>query len=181
VPQVTWPSSRSFLEEKRLPELTVSVLAGIGSALIVLTGYHFFVAAPCLRAVRTTLGTHDGLLGGGGAEPATQRVNSLEAAAAAADRELKALTARIEALEKVAQSETPRIGFLRYNAFADVGSDQSYALALLTRDGDGVVLSSIYSREETRTYGKAVVNFQASQEASGEERSAIAAAKAAAS
>jgi hypothetical protein len=157
------------------------VLAGIGSALIVLAGYHFLVAAPRLQAVRTTLGTHDELLGGGGAEPATQRVNALEAATAAADRELKALTVRIEALEKVAQSETPRIGFLRYNAFADVGSDQSYALALLTRDGDGVVLSSIYSREETRTYGKAVVKFQASQEASAEERSAIAAAKAAAS
>ena len=157
------------------------MLAGIGSALIVLAGYHFLVAAPRLRAVQTTLGTHDGLLGGGGAEPATQRINALEAAGAAADRELKALSARIEALEKVAQSETPRVGFLRYNAFADVGSDQSYALALLTRDGDGVVLSSIYSREETRTYGKAVLKFQTAQEASDEERSAIAQAKAAAS
>jgi hypothetical protein len=157
------------------------VLAGIGSALIVLAGYHFLVAVPRLRAVRTILGTHDGLLGGGGAEPATQRLNTLEAAAAGADRELKALIVRIEALEKVAQSETPRIGFLRYNAFEDVGSDQSYALALLTGEGDGVVLSSIYSREETRTYGKAVVKFQATQEASAEERSAIAAAKAAAS
>ena len=153
----------------------------MGCALIALAGYHFLVAAPRLRAVRGMLGTHDGLLGGGGAEPATQRVNSLEAAAAAAGRELKALTARIEALEKVAQSETPRIGFLRYNAFDDVGSDQSYALALVTREGDGVVLSSLYSREETRTYGKAVVNFQASQEASAEERSAIAAAKSVAS
>jgi hypothetical protein len=162
-------------------DLTASVLAGIGSALVVLGGYHFFVARPRLRRFESTLGTHDGLLGGGGAEPATQRVSALEAAAATAGRELAALNARIEALEKVAQSETPRIGFLRYNAFDDVGSDQSYALALLTRDGDGVVLSSIYSREETRTYGKAVQNFQTPQEASAEERSAIAQAKAAAS
>jgi hypothetical protein len=43
------------------------------------------------------------------------------------------------------------------------------------------VLSSIYSREETRTFGKAVQNFQTSQEASTEERAAIAAAKAATS
>jgi hypothetical protein len=164
-----------------VPELTVSVLAGIGSALVVLAVYHFLVAAPRLRSVRTTLGTHDGLLGGGGADPATKRVSSLETAAAATERELAAVSARVAALEKVAQSETPRIGFLRYNAFDDVGSDQSYALALLTRDGDGVVLSSIYSREETRTYGKAVQKFQTSQEASSEERSAIAAAKAAAS
>ena len=108
-------------------------------------------------------------------------MSALEESAATAARQLAALTARIEALEKVAQSETPRIGFLRYNAFDDVGSDQSYALALLTRDGDGVVLSSIYSREETRTYGKAVQKFQTPQEASAEERTAIAQAKAAAS
>jgi hypothetical protein len=162
-------------------DITASVLAGIGSALVVLGGYHFLVARPRLRRVEGTLGTHDGLLGGGGAEAATRRVSTLEAAAADAERRLTALTARIEALEKVAQSETPRIGFLRYNAFDDVGSDQSYALALLTRDGDGVVLSSIYSREETRTYGKAVQKFQTPQEASTEERSAIAQAKAAAS
>jgi len=164
-----------------VPDLTASVLAGFGSALVVLGAYHFLVAGPRLRGVGATLGTHDGLLGGGGAEPATRRVSNLETALASSERELNAMTARVAALEKVAQSETPRIGFLRYNAFDDVGSDQSYALALLTREGDGVVLSSIYSREETRTYGKTVLKFQTSQEASAEERSAIAAAKAAAS
>ena len=164
-----------------MPDLTASVLAGFGSALIVLGGYHFLVAGPRLKRVRTMLGTHDGLLGGGGAEPASRRVETLETGAATAEREIAQAAARIAALEKVAQSETPRIGFMRYNAFADVGSDQSYALALLTRDGDGVVLSSIYSREEPRTYGKAVLKFQTAQEASDEERSAIAQAKAAAS
>jgi hypothetical protein len=163
-----------------VPDLTASVLAGFGSALVVLAAYHFLVAVPRLQRVSTTLGTHDDLLGGG-AEPATRRISNLETAAATNERELAAMAARVMALEKVAQSDTPRIGFLRYNAFDDVGSDQSYALALLTRDGDGVVLSSIYSREETRTYGKAVQKFQTSQEASAEERSAIAAAKAAAS
>jgi hypothetical protein len=164
-----------------VPDLAVSVLAGFGSALIVLGGYHFLVAAPRLARMTSTLGTHDGLLGGGGAEPATRRLGALETARAAAEAELAEIGRRLAALEKVAQSETPRIGFVRYNAFADVGSDQSYALALLTRDGDGVVLSSIYSREETRTYGKAVVKYQTSQEASAEEQSAIAKARAATS
>ena len=164
-----------------MQDITAPVLAGLGSALVVLGGYHFMVAAPRLKRVQATLGTHDGLLGGGGAEPATKRVDALEATASANVRELEALTKRIEALEQVATSETPRIGFLRYNAFDDVGSDQSYALALVTKGGDGIVLSSIYSREETRTYGKAVVKFQTSQEASTEELSAIAKARAAAS
>jgi hypothetical protein len=161
-------------------DLTAPVLAGLLSALVVLGGYHVLIAAPRLKSIQAALGTHDGLLGGGGAEPATRRVDAVEAAAAANVRDIGSLTAQIAALEQVAR-EIPRIGFLRYNAFDDVGSDQSYALALLSKDGDGIVLSSIYSREETRTYGKAVAKFQTSHEASSEELSAIAKARAAAS
>ena len=69
---------------------------------------------------------------------------------------------------------------MRYNAFSDVGSDLSYALALLNRDGDGVVLSSIWSREETRTYGKAVAGFRPAQDPSEEELAAITRARTAA-
>jgi hypothetical protein len=161
-------------------DITASVLAGIGSALVVMGGYHFLVAGPRLRRVHELLATHDELLSAGGGAPASGRILALEGAATSAEREIAQQAARVAALEKVAQSETPRIGFVRYNAFDDVGSDQSYALALLTGEGDGVVLSSIYSREETRTYGKAVQKFQTSHEASAEERDAIAQAKAAA-
>jgi hypothetical protein len=53
----------------------------------------------------------------------------------------------------------------------------SYALALLNRQGDGVVVSSIFSREDTRTFGKAVNAFEPLQEASKEELRAIALAR----
>jgi Protein of unknown function (DUF4446) len=160
-------------------DLISAVLAGLVSALVVTTAYHLFVAAPRARKLQAMLDTHDGLLGGG-ASRATDRLSALErdAAASAAARELA--LRRIDALEKIARSEVPRIGFVRYNAFSDVGSDLSYALALLTRDGDGVVLSSIYSREDTRTYGKAVAGFKPAQDPSEEELAAIAKARAAA-
>jgi hypothetical protein len=122
--------------------------------------------------------SHDELLGGDPATPATSRIAALEGAASAARTDAQAVLGRLEALELIARSETPRIGFIRFNAFEDVGSDQSYALALLTKEGDGVVLTSIYSREETRSYGKAVEKFQAAQDASREERAAILKAKA---
>ena len=154
------------------------MLASFGSALIVMGGYHLFVAGPRFRRALAMLGTHDGLLGGGAATPATRRVDVLEAFAAASATDAQALALRVDALERVARCEVPRVGFVRFNAFHDVGSDQSYALALLTREGDGVVVSSIYSREETRTYGKSVVKFQAAQDASKEELDAIARARA---
>ncbi len=179
MPRTTWSSSWPFFSFMQ-NYLITAVLAGVLSALVVTTGYHLFVAAPRLRKLRTISDTHDGLLGGGGTSRATDRLATLERDHAAIASAYEVETRRIDALEKVARTEVPRVGFVRYNSFDDVGSDLSYALALLNRDGDGVVLSSIYSREETRTYGKAVVAFKPAQESSEEERAAIGRARAAA-
>ncbi|HTD33782.1 MAG TPA: DUF4446 family protein [Candidatus Elarobacter sp.] len=160
-------------------DLISAVLAGLVSALVVTIGYHLLVVGPRVRKLRAALGTHDELLGGGAAR-ASDRLGALERDASAAATERAAAARRLDALEKIARSEVPRIGFVRYNAFSDVGSDLSYALALLNRDGDGVVLSSIYSREDTRTYGKAVAAFKPAQDPSEEELAAIAKARAAA-
>jgi hypothetical protein len=152
-------------------------LVSLGVAIVVVALYHLLVVGPRFAQQGTALTAHDALLGGA-AGPATNRMDALDAAVATGLREREALGTRITALEKVAQSETPRVGFVRYNAFDDVGSDLSYALALLNKNGDGVVLSSIYSREDTRTYGKAVSGYQAAVDASREEQAAIAKAKA---
>ena len=43
---------------------------------------------------------------------------------------------------------------LRYKAFANTGGEQSFSLVILDQKGDGVILSSIYGREESRVYAK---------------------------
>lgn len=65
------------------------------------------------------------------------------------------------------------VGVVRYNAFQDVGSDLSFAVALLDRQGDGVVLSSLYGREDTRSYAKPVKNGQSTYPLTEEEKTAI--------
>lgn len=162
-----------------MQNVIIAVLAGLASALVVTAGYHLIVAAPRLRRLRDVLDTHDALLGGGGAARGTERLAALERAANESAAQRAQVARRLETLEAIERSELPRVGFVRYNAFSDVGSDLSYALALLTRDGDGVVLSSIYSREETRTYGKSVTAFKPAQDPSDEELAAIAKARAA--
>jgi len=161
-----------------MQNLITAVLAGLVCALVVTSGYHALVAAPRLRRLRAILETHDGLLGGG-ATRATDRLAALERDYARAADERAGQARRVDALESIARTQIPRVGFVRYNAFSDVGSDLSYALALLNADGDGVVISSIWSREETRTYGKAVQAFKPAQDPSEEELAAIAKARAA--
>ncbi len=127
--------------------------------------YHFAFIDPRLRSILQVLE------GGEGGESVTRQ------------RETQALFAkrteeRLGELERVARREVHRVGFIRYNSFNDVDSDLSFTLALLNNDGDGVVLTSIYSRDDTRTYGKAVRKFVPQQGASKEEQAAIAMARA---
>jgi hypothetical protein len=67
-----------------------------------------------------------------------------------------------------------RPALLRFSAFDDVGSDLSFSLALLDQNGDGVVLSSLYGREESRLFAKPVRRGTSSYRLSSEEERAIA-------
>lgn len=49
-----------------------------------------------------------------------------------------------------------RCNIIRYNAFSDTGSDLSYSIALLDGYNNGVILSSIYGRDESVTYAKPI-------------------------
>jgi len=77
------------------------------------------------------------------------------------------------ALEAASADALQHVGFVRFNAFPDVGSELSYALAAIDGRGNGFLISSIYSREEVRTYAKAVRNFAADKEVSAEEQRAL--------
>lgn len=70
-----------------------------------------------------------------------------------------------------------RAEMVRFSAFENMGSELSFALALLNQDGNGVVLSSINNREESRVYAKPVVAGQSSYNLSSEERTVIAKAQ----
>jgi len=65
------------------------------------------------------------------------------------------------------------IGIVRYDALKEMSGQLSFSLALLNATGDGIVLSSINGRAETRTYAKPVVEGKGSQELSPEEAQAV--------
>jgi hypothetical protein len=146
---------------KSMPPSAVPVALALGVSVFSIVLYHLVLAGPRLRALRGKLEAAVSASGGSGlAEPAR----------------LAQTQERLAELERLARA-VPRIGFVRYNAFADVGSELSYAVAFLDSEGDGVVLTSIFSREETRTFGKRVRKFSGEQDVSKEERDAIALAR----
>lgn len=70
------------------------------------------------------------------------------------------------------------VAIVRYDALNEMSGQLSFSLALLNAVGDGVVLSSINGRAETRTYAKPVVAGQGEQELSPEEAQAVHSARA---
>ncbi|GAA4715305.1 DUF4446 family protein [Brevibacillus fulvus] len=66
-----------------------------------------------------------------------------------------------------------RLAIRRYNAFGEQGSDLSFSLALLDEQQNGVVLTSIYGREESRMYAKPVQAGKSMYNLSEEEQAVI--------
>ncbi|MEK7071349.1 MAG: DUF4446 family protein, partial [Patescibacteria group bacterium] len=62
---------------------------------------------------------------------------------------------------------------IRFNPFPDQGSNQSFAMGILNEDGDGVVLSSLYSREKMSIFAKPVKNKKSEYELTNEEKEVL--------
>lgn len=70
-----------------------------------------------------------------------------------------------------------KVGIIRFNAFENVGSDLSFAIALLDNNDTGVVISAIYARDSSSTYAKPVLNGKSKYALSAEEIQALDIAK----
>jgi hypothetical protein len=83
------------------------------------------------------------------------------------------LSAEERRLVETMKGAVRRFGLVRYDAFEDMGGHLSFSAALLTGEGDGLVITSINGRADTRCYAKIVKGGQSSHNLSGEEELAI--------
>ncbi len=79
----------------------------------------------------------------------------------------------MEKLEEKTNGCMQKIGFIRYNAFKDTGSDLSFALAILNKNNTGIILNGIYSRETSNIYAKSIENGKSEYRLSEEETIAL--------
>lgn len=94
-------------------------------------------------------------------------------------KELEAFRVELEkyllTVEKRLKKSVQSVNTVRFNPFKGTGSggNQSFATAFLNEDNDGVVISSIYSREHTSVFSKPVKGGKSEYELSEEEKQAI--------
>jgi hypothetical protein len=98
---------------------------------------------------------------------------SLEETVLAEVERLTALETRVAGLQEHGRGALQRVGVVRFNPFEDTGSNQSFALAMLDERGDGIVISSLHSRQSTRIYLKPISRGQSETALSDEESEAL--------
>lgn len=151
------------------PEI-VSALA-IGSAAGALIA--LVLALVALVKLRRMRRQYLVLQDGGDGESFVEAVARKTAAVDLLRNEVSALSSDVTGLRVDLSDALRHVAVVRYDAFNDMGGRMSFSAALLDDAGDGVVISSINGRTETRTYAKGVKGGASDALLSPEEEQAI--------
>ena len=66
-----------------------------------------------------------------------------------------------------------KTGLVKYDAFREMSGALSYSLALLDKENNGILISSMYSREGCYTYAKEIIKGESKINLSEEEAEAL--------
>ncbi|HEX8100721.1 MAG TPA: DUF4446 family protein [Actinomycetota bacterium] len=142
--------------------LTVLVLLSLGIAVAT-------AAVVAVRAIRETRSPSS--------LPPDKRIEAELGAQAKAIKRLEAAVRQLSAtdrqLHQLSQESIRHVGVVRFDAFEDMGGRLSFSAALLDAGGDGVVITSINGRQESRCYAKPVTKGGSVHNLSDEEQQAI--------
>ena len=93
---------------------------------------------------------------------------------------IEALEKRINVLEDALKeykenslNNFSKISVLRFNPFKEMGGDQSFSIVILNDKNNGFILTSLYSREDTRIFTKPINNGISEYQLLSEEEKAL--------
>jgi hypothetical protein len=155
-----------------LPAQRLTLLVYLALAASLVLAVAVAVLATRLRAARRTYAAL--LAGGHGGEDLLAAVARQIEATERLRGKLNLVGRETAQLRQRVSSLVGTVGLTRYDAFDDAGGQLSYSAAFLDEAGDGVVLSTLNGRAETRSYAKPVRGGRYEHHLSDEERAAIA-------
>lgn len=149
-------------------QLTLALAIVAGVALI-----SFIVALISVAKLRKARKEYVVLRGESGPRDLLAAVGRSLKQVEALDSRVDGVAAAQEELAALGRFALQRFGMVRYDAFEDMGGRLSFSTALLDDHGDGLVITSINGRTETRTYAKPIKRLQSDHNLSTEEQAAL--------
>lgn len=148
---------------------------------VVAVGFSIFalvvVVAVAVRVGRL-LRAYDGLVAGGAAAGFVEAVGRQTTLVRQLSGEVADLRTELAAARDQVGDGLRHVAVVRYDAFGDLGGMMSFSAALLDDAGNGLVLTAINGRSESRTYAKGLQCGASAHPLSPEELDAIAEARA---
>ncbi|MFA6251040.1 MAG: DUF4446 family protein [Candidatus Paceibacterota bacterium] len=95
-----------------------------------------------------------------------KKINQLEEAQEKIDKHLITIDNRLN--KSIRNIET-----VRFNPFVDAGGNQSFAIAFMNDEGNGVVMSSLYARDRMSIFAKPIIDGKSEFELSNEEKEVL--------
>lgn len=108
-----------------------------------------------------------------GVHEATRMMERHEEVLAKIQAQVTEMGRELEEVQRKLDRCFQRMGFIRYDAFQEMGGQLSFSLALLNGHQDGIILSVLNGREDSRVYAKPITGGRSSFPLSGEERAAL--------
>jgi len=84
-----------------------------------------------------------------------------------------ALSNEVKGLKEENSRNINKVGIVRFNPFQNFGGNQSFSLAMLDGQNNGAVVTSLFSRDGNRVYGKPIKNGNSEFKLAEEEKQAI--------
>ena len=157
-------------ELNRLLSDNLAIVLGATAAILVIVLIAVLVQSVRLRRATRAYGALvQGAEGGSLQHVLDQHIGQVRQVSSRLD-DLNTMT---EYMEQRTRGSLQHIGLVRFNPFDDTGSDQSFAIALLDDRKDGIVISSLHGRANTRVFAKPVENGTSRHALSNEEADAI--------
>lgn len=90
------------------------------------------------------------------------------------DKDIQELYNISNKINSLASRSIHKTGIVRFNPFKDIGGDQSFSIAFLDGKNNGLVISSLHTKEGTRVYTKSISKGKSEKHAlTQEEEKAI--------
>jgi hypothetical protein len=163
-----WPSAEGFFVPLDPDVLSWVAVIGAGIAVVALV-----LATLALARVRGLRRAYTLLQGDDGADSFMDAVGVHVREVSGLRGEVEAVQRRLDTVQGDLAAALRHVAVVRYDAFNDMGGRLSFSVALLDDVGDGLVLTSINGRTETRTYSKGVKAGSSEASLSPEEEQAV--------
>lgn len=100
-------------------------------------------------------------------------INDFVRTARRLDERTKLIAQEIDNINDRLARALQRFHTIRFNPFRDQGGNQSFVTCLMDEKGDGVVISSLYSRDKVSVYAKPLIEGKSEYELSEEEKEVV--------